>query len=76
MIIRFPAKAQGPRSRRPELDLVNPPGQTVNPIPESLLYKPVHGGYAGSLPADTEEMFTPSPEEQESLKLSWKNKEK
>jgi hypothetical protein len=60
MIIRFPAKAQGPRSRRPELDLDNPPGQLVNPIPESLLYKPVHGGYAGSLPADTEEMFTPT----------------
>lgn len=41
--------------KRPELDLENPHGQIVNPIPEAMLYKPVHGGY----PGDTEEMFTP-----------------
>jgi hypothetical protein len=43
--------------QRPELDTVNPPGQIVNPIPESKLYRPVHQGF----PADTEEAFTPAP---------------
>lgn len=33
--------------KRPEkeLDPAKKPGQIVNPIPESLLYKPTHGGY-------------------------------
>jgi hypothetical protein len=44
--------------KRPELDTENPPGQIVNPVPESLLYKPTHGGF----PSDTEEAFTPQPQ--------------
>lgn len=48
--------------KRPELDTVNPPGQIVNPIPASKLYKSPHGGYTGEIPQvyDTEEMFAPT----------------
>jgi hypothetical protein len=59
--------------KRPELNLVHPPGQIVNSI-GAKAYKPMHGGYPGVVHdhinpdgtemvpnnvVDTEEMFTP-----------------
>lgn len=58
--------------KRPELDTKNPPGQLVNPISPSKLYKPSHGGYPvdpkfeaahfqdGRDLYDTEEAFAPN----------------
>lgn len=44
-----------------QTDTTKAPGQVVNPIPPSMLYKPAHGGYPGHVPT--------TPAERQGLKI-------